>query len=542
MFMAHGFVTELRPGIVLDGLKLGDLIVTGEARLDDRARLCAELDLSLDAHLNDDLRLVAEAWQRWGTGAAEHLLGDWVVVVSDRRSGDVWVARDACGNSACYYWSDSSRLRVATSLPLLLTGAGVPRRPNAVWVAQRLQGRFDPSLANQTAFDGVHQLPGGSVLSFRNGRTTPIRWWYPERLQPLDAGSPEEWMAECRRLLHCAVADRIRGAEGSVGLLLSGGLDSAAVASSAAVETRRAGIQFLGFTSIPALPPDGAGSRQLGNEGPLAQATADFVGGMNWRPSSAPGVSVLQAVRRKLAIHGQPGHAAGNAYWLLDLVDSARTEGTRVLLTGHAGNATISWPGRRTGLLAPLVRAARRLVRRHEPFPSAMGTALARLIPPLQPAPISETDLRLLRFATDVQATWAELGAAFEVSVRDPTADRRLVEFCWRLPNEFFWNGGRGRGLARRAFRGLIPSEVIESRTKGLQAADVGHRLRQEHQSWEIALDEIAGHPLASEWLDVPRMRATLDDVRREVTPATSARASLILARGVGVGEFLKTF
>jgi asparagine synthase (glutamine-hydrolysing) len=58
------------------------------------------------------------------------------------------------------------------------------------------------------------------------------------------------------------------------------------------------------------------------------------------------------------------------------------------------------------------------------------------------------------------------------VDMRDPSADRRLVEFCLSVPPEQFLAGGVPRSLARRAFADRLPPEVLRERRKGYQAAD----------------------------------------------------------------------
>ncbi len=58
------------------------------------------------------------------------------------------------------------------------------------------------------------------------------------------------------------------------------------------------------------------------------------------------------------------------------------------------------------------------------------------------------------------------------VDQRDPTADRRLVEFCLNVPPEQNLVNGETKALARRAFAGRLPQDVIASRGKGYQAVD----------------------------------------------------------------------
>jgi asparagine synthase (glutamine-hydrolysing) len=77
-------------------------------------------------------------------------------------------------------------------------------------------------------------------------------------------------------------------------------------------------------------------------------------------------------------------------------------------------------------------------------------------------------------------ASWMENGAAHGLDVRDPTRDRRLVEFCWRIQNPAHWAGGLRRGLIRSAMAHLLPESVLFCKAKGLQSADLLGRLSKE--------------------------------------------------------------
>ena len=91
-----------------------------------------------------------------------------------------------------------------------------------------------------------------------------------------------------------------------------------------------------------------------------------------------------------------------------------------------------------------------------------------------------------------------EAGAAFGLDIRDPTRDRRLIEYCWRVPNEAFWAGGLQRGLIRKGMADLLPAVVRQCERRGLQAADVGHRVLAERSAVAHALGRIERHALAS--------------------------------------------
>ena len=48
------------------------------------------------------------------------------------------------------------------------------------------------------------------------------------------------------------------------------------------------------------------------------------------------------------------------------------------------------------------------------------------------------------------------------LEVRVPFADYRLVQYAFNLPPEIKLAGGREKGLLRRAFRGLLPDEIVD--------------------------------------------------------------------------------
>jgi asparagine synthase (glutamine-hydrolysing) len=68
----------------------------------------------------------------------------------------------------------------------------------------------------------------------------------------------------------------------------------------------------------------------------------------------------------------------------------------------------------------------------------------------------------------------AGLSAYYDPLTRDkapefvaPLLSQPLIELCLRLPTFVLIHGGRGRGLARSAFEGAIPSDIARRRSKG---------------------------------------------------------------------------
>lgn len=100
--------------------------------------------------------------------------------------------------------------------------------------------------------------------------------------------------------------------------------------------------------------------------------------------------------------------------------------------------------------------------------------------------------------------------ALTKVELRDPTADRGLIEFCLSLPVEQLIHDGVYRPLARRALADRVPEAILNLPTRGFQGADWYARLRRVDAL--NVLDEIAASHSACELLDVPKMRQAIDD------------------------------
>jgi asparagine synthase (glutamine-hydrolysing) len=135
-----------------------------------------------------------------------------------------------------------------------------------------------------------------------------------------------------------------------------------------------------------------------------------------------------------------------------------------------------------------------------------------------------------------------ESSGAYGMEVRDPTLDKRLMEFCLGVPDIYYHAEGFDRALLRRALRGLLPDKVRLNRRTGLQAADICRRLRRNATEIEAALHRLERHSLASFVLDLPRMGRVLQSLQSETTRENTGEALTILLRGLGVGMFLLRF
>jgi len=100
---------------------------------------------------------------------------------------------------------------------------------------------------------------------------------------------------------------------------------------------------------------------------------------------------------------------------------------------------------------------------------------------------------------------------------RDPTRDRRLIEFCLALPDNQFVYRGVERRLVREYLQSYLPKEIIEdSKHRGLQSADMVNRISK---NWERIYQEctdIMNHKIAEKLLDLPKLELKLNEYKEK--------------------------
>ena len=564
-------------------------LVVSAARLDNRAALLEAFHVSASEALRlFDGHLVSMAFDRWGEELCSHLLGDWALVAWDARERRLLLARDVCGNATLYYYEGKGFIAFASSLKALLALPGVIKEPDWLRLAEVLVSwQHDLELTAYKGFRRVIAAHQMTVTADGHARLWP--YWSMEGREPLTYRRDDEYVEAFLEHYTRAVQSCLR-TQKPVAATLSGGRDSGSVVAMAAPLLAGQGRGITAYTSVPWLPPDGASEWQLGNEWDLAHATAVMAGNnVQHVPIDAREYGVIQGIKYILDLHDGPAHAAMNHFWFQAIMEAASRGGAGAVLTGDMGNATVSWEGNGSAVLAILQRhpaTALRLFLHGEPNP---WLALKRqvlkplLLPGLQAfrrirTPLSkhwqsysalntraasklDLDARMRAAGHDPTfaisplrdfrpvliwpglgmspSSGAEIQAWHSVSYLDPTANLSLTEFLLRVPDDQFYRRGQTSFLMKRAFRNRMPDPVLKAQRTGFQAADVGHRILRELPAFRECLHSLDVLPEAQEVLDMPLLHRCLDDLVLKVDPDSTARAGMILLRGLGVGLFL---
>jgi hypothetical protein len=202
------------------------------------------------------------------------------------------------------------------------------------------------------------------------------------------------------------------------------------------------------------------------------------------------------------------------------------------------------WHAVKFRVIKPIVEPARnRLHQRRRRHHSIANPALVQSLklprPTSRPFP-AVTAFRLgLQGAGSSRARWMATGAMHGLEIRDPTRDRRMVEFCWRLPDEVYWANGRQRGLIRAGMAHDLPVEIRDETRKGLQSSDILVRFRVQSAEINAALDRIAGNAIASDYLNSGALRKIFDGIVAGGNSLPEVAEAHLLARGISVGYFL---
>lgn len=182
-----------------------------------------------------DTEVVLRAWIEWGEGMVERLAGMFAFAIWDPRTEQVFLARDRLGIKPLYYAEvdgpSGKAVLFASELRALLASGLVCRRIDRAGLASYLWHGF--VFGPSTLVEGVTLLPGGASLTLRPGAATPgpKPFWTLPRYEGGAYASTAQLEASLRQAVERRLVSDV-----PLGVFLSGGIDSSAVAAMASAE------------------------------------------------------------------------------------------------------------------------------------------------------------------------------------------------------------------------------------------------------------------------------------------------------------------
>ena len=182
-----------------------------------------------------DTEVLVHLYEEHGDGFVERLRGMFAVALWDSRQQRLLLARDRFGIKPLYYRLAGKTLSFASELKAMLEQPGFSRAIDPQAVAAYLA--FNSIPAPLTIFAEARKLPAGTLLAWRDGQVEQNRYARPTPVPAEDVRRRPE--AELAGELRETLRDSIRAhlvADVPVGVLLSGGVDSAGITALAAGE------------------------------------------------------------------------------------------------------------------------------------------------------------------------------------------------------------------------------------------------------------------------------------------------------------------
>lgn len=446
------------------------------------------------------LRLVALR----GAAAVNALRGQFAFAVHDSLAGSLLLARDPLGEKPLFTARRGGRVFFASTLDALVEIGELPGDPDPEAISHFLAFSYVP--APWTILRAARKLPGGHLLPVTpRGAGSTETWWAPPAPGTF-AGSFDDAVEALGASLVSATKRRLLSDE-PLGLFLSGGLDSAAVAvaaaeaapglkaftirhpdpafdesAGAAAVARHLGLDHEILDAVPPAPEELAGMLARFGE-PFGDSSAAVTAALAGAASA----------RVKVALTGDGGDEILGGYHrhaylaLVDLLPRGAAGWAGRLSTGRVRRAlalaALPEEGRyfemydcfgggyRERLLDPRFRAE------HGDLPRDWLSSLYAGSGGRDPVDrMLRTDLRThLPDFMNVKVDVSTMSRGLEA--RSPFQEREVVELGVSLPSAFKVRGFRGKRVLRAAVERSLPGALLARRKRGF-AAPVDRALR----------------------------------------------------------------
>ena len=513
------------------------------ARLDNREELASKLVIAAAELAGmSDTELILHSYLKWGEACVDHLIGDFVFVIHDRKENKIFCGRDHMGVKPLYYFANDDLFVCATNVSALRQVDGVPFDIDERWMAEyllHLSMSFD-----RTPYHGIMKLPPAHCLTV-TPQAVRLRQYFTLSAEPeLKLADSSDYVDVYREVLEEAIRCRLNS-DYAIGCELSGGIDSSTITAFAARQLPQPATQLHTF---------GFAFSELEPQYILAVSRKCRLS--NTHIVASHQTNRQSTMQRSLELLGYPmEHGSGPSHE--PFFQLAEKLGVRTLLSGFGGDefgTTIH------GYLVPVQMLMQRRYRKL--FNTLQGNPLLRLLRLarlewrrrktanftatshnpgffqahqqrwphhiVRPELVQRygledryfedarfdagyTDLkkftlekRWMPFVPTRMENCTLMAAGRRIDYRWPLLDVRLVRLFLSIPSEENFHRGMGRYLHRRAIDGVVPDLVAWKPGKDMGAL-IGPT--QDETEQLLQLDLAALHPAVAERLDMDKLR-----------------------------------
>src|SRR5882757_9064761 len=459
---------------------------------------------------HSDTETIVHLYEEYGPDCVQHLRGMFAFAIWDRDKKTLFIARDRLGIKPLYYQLTSERLLFGSEIKVLLAHGSI--RPEFDRVALPEFLAFGYLSGENTFYSGIHKLlPGHTMEIGLDGQPKIRQYWDLDVSSPHESRDESHYVQSYRELLEGAVSSHLMS-DVPLGVFLSGGLDSSAVAA-LMTKIRREPIETFSV---------GYGE-QTYSELPFARMMADHIKSQHrevlvseqdffsslphliWHedepivwPSSVSLYFVAKLARERVTVvltgEGSDETLAGYTRYAFTLKNAALDRAYRNVVP-----STLRRGLRNTVATSSLLGAKLRRKLEHtflakdgaswtsfyfDNFFSAFGESeqagllsadfASEFLPStaynnvLASWEQSSGEMLQRLLYTDIKTYLVELlmkqdnmSMAASIESRVPFLDHVLVEFATRIPREVQLKGLTGKNVLKKAMEDILPHEII---------------------------------------------------------------------------------
>ena len=202
-----------------------------------------------------DTETIVHLYEEYGYDCVKHLRGMFAFAIWDRRARQLFVARDRLGIKPLYYRFDGRTFLFGSEIKTILAYPGIEPEFNRSTLAEYLA--FGYLSGEPTMFAGIQKLLPGHTLTLDESGKLSIEQYWDLTTQADDPAQPLAYYVKTyREMLEQCVSSHLMS-DVPLGVFLSGGLDSSAVAAittkirQSPIETFAVGYGEEQFSELP---------------------------------------------------------------------------------------------------------------------------------------------------------------------------------------------------------------------------------------------------------------------------------------------------
>lgn len=456
----------------------------------------AELEQLLSSYGATKETLVLQAYQKWGRDCVRYIKGDFAGAIWDSTREELFCFRDRLGNVPFYYYLDEEVFIFSNKIQFIINhhkASGISEEWVEAFITQSPQNTI------HTPYTHIKRLPPASTLVVSKTSAPTDRYWTIGDKPTPAPSNIDEAIETLSHLIEQSVWNRTGNTNESIGVELSGGLDSSAIA---AIAAKRNGNSLHTYSNK--MPEAYRGHyKGFDDEYKKIETIKEYLGITNHTYLDAVTDNPLRYTKQALHAIGYPTNMNVNTYQQ-SIYERVQKTNVSVLLSGFGGDEMLSANLSRIHIKhlithGKLNSAAKQIRKQGYPYAKSLLHVIyhylngSRFEPHANPvkskiinsvllnsykhkpysAPVlsrhnyvKEWHEYRIGFAATVERleTGYHISGEYGIRYLYPLLDSDTLDFFYHLPDEWKLDHRYGRALFRKAIKSLLPPEIVESR------------------------------------------------------------------------------